>query len=232
MTFSLMPHLRRWQGCFRRDLIVDDRNYFVEFDVNALMAGDYAARSQFLREMFHMGCLSVDEVRAAIGYNPLPDENGNKRFIQVNMQLLDAFSAENPTASLNSPEVQAAADSNPAQTGQDAGQEAAPTAPNDAAQQQRDAAEVVWKSTLRRLAAIEADGILERRNKPAKLTAWFVAHEQRMRTELLDAAQATGRDIDEFVAAWGEKSRDLLLECHRSGKPYEEVTETWTDRTN
>jgi hypothetical protein len=26
------------------------------------------------------------------------------------------------------------------------------------------------------------------------------------------------------------ETRDLLLECHRSGRPYEEVLETWTDR--
>jgi HK97 family phage portal protein len=228
VTFSLMPHLRRWQGCFRRDLIVDDRNYFVEFDINSLMAGDYAARSQFLREMFHMGCLSVDEVRAAIGYNPLGDGNGDKRFIQVNMQLLDAFSAESPTASLDSPEIQEVADL----TGQDSGQDAAPAAPAEAAPQQREAAELLWTSTLRRLAAIEADGILERRKKPAKLAAWLEGHEQRMRTELRDAAEATGRDINDFVEAWGVKSRDLLLECLRSGKAYEEVTQSWTERTN
>ena len=73
---------------------------------------------------------------------------------------------------------------------------------------------------------------MERRSKPAKITAWFEAHEQRMKTELVDAAQATGRDIDAFVHGWMEESRNLLLECHRSGKPYEEATKSWTDRAN
>jgi hypothetical protein len=144
------------------------------------------------------------------------------------MQLLDAFSAESPTASLDSPEIQEVADL----TGQDSGQDAAPAAPAEAAPQQREAAELLWTSTLRRLAAIEADGILERRKKPAKLAAWLEGHEQRMRTELRDAAEATGRDINDFVEAWGVKSRDLLLECLRSGKAYEEVTQSWTERTN
>jgi hypothetical protein len=53
-----------------------------------------------------------------------------------------------------------------------------------------------------------------------------------MRTELCDAATATGRDIEDFVTSWIDGSRDLLLDCHRSGKPYEEVTATWTDRAN
>jgi len=64
------------------------------------------------------------------------------------------------------------------------------------------------------------------------LAAWLETHEQRMRTELCDAAEATGRDIDGFVSGWMEKSRDLLLDCHRSGKSYEEVTGSWTDRAN
>jgi hypothetical protein len=106
-------------------------------------------------------------------------------------------------------------------------------APGDAAVGgERSAAEVLFRTTLRRLAAIEADGIVERRSKPAKITAWFEAHEQRMKTELVDAAQATGRDIDAFVHGWMEESRNLLLECHRSGKPYEEATKSWTDRAN
>jgi hypothetical protein len=89
---------------------------------------------------------------------------------------------------------------------------------------------VLFKATVRRLASLEADGILERRGRPAKLSAWLEAHEKRMRTELLDACEATGRDIDAFVGGWMEKSRDLLLDCHRSGVKYETVTEEWCER--
>jgi HK97 family phage portal protein len=233
-TFSLIPHCRRWQFAVRRDLIADSANYFVEFDLSALMAGDYQARSQFLREMFNMGCLSVDEIRGQIGYNPLPDGLGNKRFVQVNMQLLDAFTIENPNGAPDAPEAESNDDSE-AESNDDE-QEATdgndgPT-PADAAVSDRSAAEVLFRTTLRRLAAVEADGILERRNKPAKLAAWLDAHEQRMRTELMDAAKATHRDIDRFVIAWMEETRDRLLECHRSGRPYEEATRSWTDRAN
>lgn len=208
VTFSLIPHLRRWEMACRRDLVVDDKTYFCGFDTTALMAGDYAARSQFLREMANMGALDVDEIRAAIGYNPLPDGLGKKRFVQVNMQLLEAFTAQNPT-----------------------GQPEPPPAETDAAQG-LGAEEALFRSTLRRLAAVEVAGIVERRHKPAKLEAWLEAHEQRMKTELLDAAQATGRDVEKFTSEWMDESRNLLLECLRSGKPYEEVTESWTDRAN
>jgi HK97 family phage portal protein len=215
VTFGLYPHTRRWQFACRRDLITEDRDYFVEFDTTALLAGDFAARAQFMREAFNMGALSVDEIRAQIGYNPLPGGLGDKRFVQVNMQLLEAFKVEEPAPEPTQDDDLIDGNDGPA--------------PGDAAVS---GGEALFRSTLRRLAGIEADGILERRNKPAKLQAWLEAHEQRMRTELCDAAQATGRDIDQFVLSWMEETRDRLLDCHRSGKPYEEVTSTWTERAN
>jgi len=175
-----------------------------------------------------MGALSVDEIRAQIGYNPLPDGLGNKRFVQVNMQLLEAFTPDNPTAQQETGEP-AEEQNDDAIDGND-GPSPADAAVTDAGG--RSASEVLFQATLRRLAAIEADGILERRNKPAKLAAWLDAHAQRMRTELCDAAQATGRDIEAFVVSWIESSKDRLLECHRSGKQYEEALATWTERAN
>lgn len=229
VTFAIYPHTRRWSFACRRDLITDDRNYFVEFDTTALLAGDFAARAQFMREAFNMGAMSVDEVRGHIGLNPLPDGLGNKRFVQVNMQLLDAFTLETPNGQAAEPAGNEASD--PAGQDQMDGN-IGPTPADAAVTDARAAGEVLFRSTLRRLAAVEADGILERRSKPAKLAAWLDAHEQRMKTELCDAAQATGRDIDQFVVSWMEETRDRLLDCHRSGKPYEEATATWTDRAN
>ena len=229
VTFSLIPHLRRWEMACRRDLVVDDQNYFCQFDITALMAGDYAARSQFLREMANLGALDIDEVRSAIGYNPLPDGEGKKRFVQVNMQLLSAFTPENPTAAPAGPAGQTPA---PAEGEDDGGEDDSEEESPPEAEDTRAAAETLFRATLRRLAAVEADGIIDRRNKPAKLEAWLESHEQRMRLELLDAAQAAGRDIDSFVAAWMTESRDRLLECLRSGRPYEEALQSWTERAN
>jgi HK97 family phage portal protein len=216
VTFSLVPHLRRWESACRRDLIVDDENYFAEFDVRGLMRGDNAGRASYYRELWSLGVLSINEIRASEGLNPI--EAGDKRFVQVNMALLDNFVVEPPA----DPALAAA---DPA--AEEPAPEEQPAAEAEAA---RSAGELIFKQTLRRLASIESDGIIERRGKPAKIAAWLETHEKRMRTELCDAAQATGRHIDDFVAEWMNKSRDLLLECQRSGKPYEEVTNSWTDR--
>ncbi|NBW15132.1 MAG: phage portal protein [Caulobacteraceae bacterium] len=227
ITFSLIPWCRRWEMACRRDLVVDDQNFFCQFDTNALLAGDYQARAQFLREAFNNAAIDIDEYRAAIGYNPLPDGAGKKRFIQVNMQLLSAFTPENPTGK-KEPAAPA-----PAPGGPGASDEGVPEGEIGASSTTPRAdseAEVVFRTNLRRIAGVEADGILKRRNQPEKLAAWLDATQTRIRTELRDAAQATGRDIDQFAAAWVARSRDLLLDCHRSGKPYETATEDWCDK--
>jgi hypothetical protein len=176
--------------------------------------------------MANLGALDIDEIRAQIGYNPLPDGAGKKRFIQVNMQLLEAFTLENPTGQKpQTPAPQGSVDGPPEPTVGDAPDgEDAPDA------RQIAGAEVVFKTSLRRLAAVEADGVLERRNKPEKLAAWLDQMTGRMREELRESAQATGRDIDKFVGSWMSRSRELLLECHRSGQKYESVTEDWCDK--
>jgi hypothetical protein len=51
-----------------------------------------------------------------------------------------------------------------------------------------------------------------------------------MRNELCDSAKAAGLNIDDFSDAWMNETRELLISCHRSGRKYEEVLETWTDR--
>jgi len=215
VTFSLMPDLRRWEAAIRRDLIVDDGQYFASFDVTALMAGDYQARSEWARTMFNLGVLSVNEIRASEGLNPI--EGGERRFVQVNMQLLDAFTQENPTGQPSTTTEQPAGPAEPM--------------PEDP-EAQRSTASIIFRQSLRKIASVEADGIAERRNKPAKLKAWIESIAERIRVELRDAAEPLGVDIDVFAENWMTKSNELLLECHRSGSPYEEVLASWTNRAN
>ena len=225
VTFSLIPWCRRWEMACRRDLVVDDKNYFVHFDTNALLAGDYQARAQFLREAFNNGAIDVDEYRAAIGYNPLPNGLGKKRFVQVNMQLLEAFTVQNPTGQ-KPPEEQAP----PEPDGEEEPPTAGPEVEDEGESRGVDTSEVIFRTNVRRLAAVEAAGVIERRNKPDKLAAWFTQVGERMRTELRDAAVASGRDLDSFVESWISRSKAILLGCHRSGKRYETVMETWCEQ--
>lgn len=228
VTFSLVPHLRRWESAVRRDLILDDENYFVEFDVRGLMRGDNAGRASYYRELWQLGVLSINEIRTSEGLNPI--EAGDKRFVQVNMALLESFVVQPPEPDPEAAPAEEMPEEEPAAENPVAEEPTAPVIEDQAAESTRSAGDLVFRQTLRKLAAIEANGILERRGKPQKLAAWLEAHEKRMKNELCDAAEATGRQIDEFAAAWMNDTRDLLLECHRSGRQYEEVLETWTER--
>lgn len=100
MTFSLMPEIRRFCSAATRDLVTQD-DLYIDFDTTSFLQGDFDSRSKWVRELFHIGVLSVDEVRAAEGLNPLPDGEGDRRFVQTSMALLTAFTEENPTAQAN-----------------------------------------------------------------------------------------------------------------------------------
>jgi hypothetical protein len=219
VTFSLVPWLRRWEACIRRDLILDDETYFAEFDVRGLMRGDNAARAAYFKELWQLGVLSINEIRESEGLNPI--ESGDKRFVQVNMALLESFTVEPPAAEVPPPVAEQVP---PAEEEPPASEEQPAPAMDQVAR------EVVFSTTLRKLANLEAEGIIERRNKPQKLAAWLEAHERKMRIELRDAAEATGRQIDDFVVSWMNKTRELLLDCHRSGLKYETVMESWCEQ--
>ena len=86
LTYTLLPHLRRIEDSIARDLI-DDPTLFAEHDVHAFMRGDSAARAAWYQQALTSGIMSINEVRAAEGMNPIGPE-GDERFLQVNMTTL------------------------------------------------------------------------------------------------------------------------------------------------
>jgi HK97 family phage portal protein len=69
--FSLSPWARKIEAEFQRSLF-SDSSYHVEIDLSGLMRGDFAARWTANVAAVGAGILTVDEVREAEGYNPLP----------------------------------------------------------------------------------------------------------------------------------------------------------------
>jgi hypothetical protein len=144
------------------------------------------------------------------------------------MQLLGAFTKDNPTGQKpqNAPGAEQPKD--PVVSVDDAEKAPAEKPPVEPAKRSGD--DVVFRTNLRRLAGVEFDGIIERRNKPEKMALWIEQVGERMRAELRDAAEATGQDIDAFVVSWMNSSREILLSCQRSGQKYETVQSEWCDR--
>ncbi len=97
VTYSLTPDLQRWDGAATRDLVADDDNFYTGFDTSALLQADSEAKAKYIRELWSMGVLSINEIRGMEGLNPLPGEDGDKRFVQTSYALLEGFTTENPT---------------------------------------------------------------------------------------------------------------------------------------
>lgn len=88
---TLLPWLRRFEMAFVRDLITDPV-YFPEFDTRGMLRGDASARASYYNTLWNLGVASVNEIRGWENLNPV--EGGDTRFVQLNMQTLDAASKQ------------------------------------------------------------------------------------------------------------------------------------------
>jgi len=93
LTQTLGFWLRAWEQAINRSLLTAAERaiYYAEFDVNALLRGDYASRTAGYATLLQNGVLSVNEIRKMENLNSVPDGDG--RHIQLNMQPLDMVAA-------------------------------------------------------------------------------------------------------------------------------------------
>jgi HK97 family phage portal protein len=92
VTDGILP----WAVRFEQEAdfkLINSRNpqgYFTRMDVRSLQRGDLAARGAFYQILFDRGALSANDIREYEGMNEIADEEGgNKRFVALNMQLLE-----------------------------------------------------------------------------------------------------------------------------------------------
>lgn len=88
---ALDPWLVNWEEECRDKLLrereKDTDSHAVEFMRQALIRADMAARGSFYQTAVQTGWMSRDEVRARENDNPIPDGEGSKFFIPLNMKL-------------------------------------------------------------------------------------------------------------------------------------------------
>lgn len=92
LQYTLTPWLKRLEQAFDRDLLNDSVDHYFEFDTKTLLRGDAASRASWYTSMWNLGVLSVNEIRSAEGLNPV--ENGDERFVQLNMTTLEKAEEE------------------------------------------------------------------------------------------------------------------------------------------
>jgi HK97 family phage portal protein len=80
--------------------LINPRNpqgYYTRIDVRSLQRGDLAARGAFYKDMFDRGVFSPNDIRESEGLNKIPTaEGGDKRFVPLNMQMLETAGEEPP----------------------------------------------------------------------------------------------------------------------------------------
>lgn len=91
VVYSLQPWLTRWEQAIRRDLLTGNgsRDLYAEHNVEGLLRGDSAARAEFYRTLFGLGSISQDEIREKENMNPLPNGEGKKYYVPLNMISTD-----------------------------------------------------------------------------------------------------------------------------------------------
>jgi phage portal protein BeeE len=75
------PWCRAIEAEFARSVFSDPARFHLEIDLSQLLRGDYATRAQVGINLLRAGALTANELRAEIGYNPLP--GGDKLMPQL-----------------------------------------------------------------------------------------------------------------------------------------------------
>lgn len=97
VTYTLEPWLSRWEQSMQRALLLPEEKerYFIRFNVDGLLRGDYASRMSGYATGIQNGIMSVNDVRSLENMDLLSDEEGgNIHILNGNVvKLADAGSA-------------------------------------------------------------------------------------------------------------------------------------------
>ena len=105
VRYSLNQWLVFWEAAAWMKLLnsKDKESHFIAFDVSELKEGDVAARTAANAQQWMNGALTHDEWRAKEGRNPIPNGNGSRHYIPLNMTTVDKAGEEPevPTVPVN-----------------------------------------------------------------------------------------------------------------------------------
>lgn len=91
VKYTLDPWVIRWEQALRKALFLPDekKDYFIKFNVDGLLRGDYQSRMNGYAIGKQNGFYSTNDIREMEDLNPLPDEEGgNLYLINGNMTKL------------------------------------------------------------------------------------------------------------------------------------------------
>lgn len=87
---TLVPVCNRFEARYGSTLLNEDDqlDYFFEYDRDAMTLRDPARETERVIKTLERGAVQIDEARAKLGMNPLPNGQGKARLIPTNMTLI------------------------------------------------------------------------------------------------------------------------------------------------
>lgn len=83
VEYTLDPWVCRWEQALKKELLSEKEkdNYFVKFNVDGLLRGDYASRMQGYATARQNGWMSANDIRALENMNLIPDDKGGNMYL-------------------------------------------------------------------------------------------------------------------------------------------------------
>lgn len=90
VVFSLLPWMRRIEQTVTRDLLLPSERaeYYAEHNAEGLLRGDSQARSEFYKNLFNTGAISINDLRRLENMNGI-GEQGDHHWLQLNLAPID-----------------------------------------------------------------------------------------------------------------------------------------------
>lgn len=88
---TMIPVCERFEARYNRILLSkkDRLRFFIEHDRDELTVKDTKTETERVIKSVERGVITIDEARAKLGHNELPNGSGNVRLIPVNMNVVD-----------------------------------------------------------------------------------------------------------------------------------------------
>lgn len=97
VTDTILPRAVQLEQELDCKLFGRDTRYYNKLNLGALLRGDLKTRQEFYKTMMDRGVYSIDEVRAFEDMNPLEDDAGDLRLVQMNMVSVEQAKANGNT---------------------------------------------------------------------------------------------------------------------------------------
>lgn len=89
VTDSILPWLIRFEQAYNTQLLTEKEHFndqlYLKHNVEGLLRGSAKDRAVFYKDMFYVGGMSINEIRAKEDLNPDPSPLADEKFVQANM---------------------------------------------------------------------------------------------------------------------------------------------------